>query len=65
MGMLTWYPIPSVMRERSCNNSSGYGDCFRLAPERESRLQPVCGWNRLKPGLLGRCPVYQGNQHDV
>ncbi|MFP4441398.1 MAG: hypothetical protein ACLFVO_29565, partial [Chloroflexaceae bacterium] len=36
-----------------------------MAPERESRLQPVCGRNRLKPGLLGRCPVSQGTQHAV
>ncbi len=33
--------------------------------QQESRLQPVCGRNRLKPGLLGRYPVYQGNQHAV
>gem|GEM_PF-2013009 len=65
MGMLAWYPVPSVMRERSCNNSSGYGDRSRTAPEQESRLQPVCGRNRLKPGLLERCSVYPGNQHDV
>jgi len=25
------------------------------APALESRLQPVCGRNRLKPGLLMRC----------
>jgi len=36
-----------------------------MAPEQESRLQPVCGRNRLKPGLLGCCPVSQGTQHAV
>ncbi|MFP4440705.1 MAG: hypothetical protein ACLFVO_26010 [Chloroflexaceae bacterium] len=35
------------------------------APEQESRLQPVPAAHRLKPGLLGRCPVYPGNQHGV
>jgi len=36
-----------------------------MAPEQESRLQPVCGRNRRKPGLLGRGPVSQGTQHTV
>jgi len=46
-------------------------DCLKrlwswaTAPERESRRQPVCGRNRLKPGRLGRCPVSQGTPHAV
>jgi len=46
-------------------------DCLKrvshgaTAPERESRLQPVCGRNRLPPGLLGRGPVAQGTRHAV
>jgi len=39
---------------RDCLKRVGYG---ATAPARESRLPPVCGRNRLKPGLLGRCPV--------
>ncbi len=51
--------------------SPGFRDCLKrvghgaTALERASRLQPVCGRNRLKPGLLGRCPVSQGTQHAV
>jgi len=33
--------------------------------QQESRLQPVSAAHRLKPGLLGRYLVYQGNQHAV
>jgi len=47
---------------RNCLKSVGHG---ATAPARESRLQPVPATPRLKPGLLGRCPVDQGNQHGV
>jgi hypothetical protein len=36
-----------------------------MVPARESRLQPVPATPRLKPGLLGRCLVYQRNQYAV
>jgi len=36
-----------------------------MAPEQESRLQPVCGRNRLTPGRRGRGPVSQGTRHAV
>jgi len=51
--------------------STGLKDCLKrvvhgaTAPEWASRLQPVCGRNRLKPGRLGRCPVDQGTPHAV
>jgi len=47
---------------RNCLKRVGHG---ATAPARESRLQPVPATPRLKPGLLGRCPVDQGNQHAV
>jgi len=47
---------------RNCLKSVGHG---ATAPARESRLQPVPATPRLKPGLLGRCPVYQCKQHAV
>jgi len=39
---------------RACLKRGGHG---ATAPARESRLQPVPATPRLKPGLLGRCPV--------
>jgi len=47
---------------RDCLKRVGHG---ATAPARESRPQPVCGRNRLKPGLLGRYPVAQGTPHAV
>jgi hypothetical protein len=47
---------------RACLKWVGLG---APAPVRESRLQPVPATHRLKPGLLGRCPVSQGTQHTV
>jgi len=47
---------------RDCLKRVGHG---ATAPEWESRRQPGCGWNRLTPGLLGRCPVDQGTPHAV
>ncbi len=50
------------MVHKACLKRVGHG---ATAPERESRLQPVPATHRLKPGLLGRCPVSQGTQHAV
>ena len=47
---------------RDCLKRVGHGV---TAPKRESRLQPVCGRNRLTPGLLGRGPVSQDTRHAV
>jgi|GEM_PF-2390427 len=56
----TRHTLPAVLKD--CLKRVGHG---ATAPEWESRLQPVCGRNRLKPGLLGHCPVDQGTPHAV